>query len=1049
MPDKKDKKKNPQGNNSFLDDYILVEGPEEEDKKSVASAPLMKSSAGNQFNVQEGQGSKENPSNESRNEEEDEEWNKMLALNMPEKDIKNDDLSFSMEKDAFGMPIISNELPGMKPGSVPSGSVEPLIAPKPVIGQKPQNAPRQKISPLGASWGYDEVPQDSVVQSKPRRKVKNTGDNMERIYNDPPIDNLDEIIEEEPKQENGQQQAGGYSFPAEHKPRTKVPLPRAAYDRATVIIGKTTAIPATLIGSPYFAVKEAVSAVKMHNAKKTMQEKREHDVIPGWNGAKFKKTANDTGAHILLDQRRVPTVWSRQTAGKAEDGNGNPTPPEVTAYFDQPKQGSSVNMVGTEMGHSMLGIEFSRYSRFTNRYERYKMKYGFYMAGGFNNTASQNALANRNALVPGALNDDYEHMYTVSRTYKATPAQVNSIVKASETYADGGYGYYRRNCTTFVKEMLVDVGKLETDGTIFEKEDARYTLLNNFFRWGGATFDAHYHASLKSQMAKFSKQDDLSYAGYGNKRVTKADLKNFDQTNSVFTLHPKTYAPAVAGENARRLGGKKSGRLGSFKYAGSMGTNALNATLSLSKLAGEISTESSSVAEAMRLLLPPEQQDPDQGMPQEVSDVLQQIYLMANSSVDTLDTEFNRLREKKNKPEAEPHDLFTADRIRECRQKNTEEMERAANLYRDFFKMDERLYIPFANLLSLYELANAYLDGEYQKASKAPLAQGDLGNIRQEMTEKVYTVSSGTAEAAFTPTHYESYIQIYKDAKTAINAYARYLELKKRREEAKDYDEDNEDNEDAAHGLSEAEEKEYRKLSRMEELAVDFDASHNYLLEKDAFTQQDIDYVFSMRRQEQHGIRKERNEMLTDRMDSASIYQAIFLEKIFGGMKQAWDSNESGGGMPDKDFNALVKDPGPKNFKKLAKWMDGYMSGRTEQKPKGMKMIIRGIYRSASGHTKDTLQEYMYRMISYSYFDRMLKDDMSERGVTGKAYFDPAFRLIMGDKKYKFTKLIRSISGEVIDEAAKAEKEAQAKAKAEQKQREKELKALKKAKKKK
>jgi phosphoglycerol transferase MdoB-like AlkP superfamily enzyme len=91
----------------------------------------------------------------------------------------------------------------------------------------------------------------------------------------------------------------------------------------------------------------------------------------------------------------------------------------------------------------------------------------------------------------------------------------------------------------------------------------------------------------------------------------------------------------------------------------------------------------------------------------------------------------------------------------------------------------------------------------------------------------------------------------------------------------------------------------------------------------------------------------------------------------------------------------------------------------------------------------------MYRMISYSYFDRMLKDDMSERGVTGKAYFDPAFRLIMGDKKYKFTKLIRSISGEVIDEAAKAEKEAQAKAKAEQKQREKELKALKKAKKKK
>ena len=1065
MPDRKNKK-NPVGHNSFLDDFVIIGGVEPEDMdadaQSELSRPSQRLSAGNEFNLEEG--SEGSQSNEDRisigslikndiviGEEEDEKSQHGI---MPEKDIESSDDSFSLDKDIFGLPIISNKLPsGMKRGAKLSGSGGNLPDPKPLKGRenpRPRNEEPETVSALGPSWGYEEVAPESVAGVAPRRKRKAQKDNVALIFNEPSFgdpegdENEDLLKEKRPDQI---QQDGGYSFPAEHKPRTKVPVPRELYDKFTVIAGKTTAIPVTLAASPYLMVKGSVSSLKLASAKKNMQEKREHDVIPGWDGAKYKKTRTDTGAHILLDQRRVPTVWSRLTAGKAEDGNGNPTPPEVTVYFDQPKQASSQNMVGQEMGHSMLGIDYSRYSRFTNRYERYRMQYGFYMAGGFNNVASQNAMANRNALVPGELHDDYGHMYTVSRRYPATPAQVNSIVKASETYADGGYGYYSRNCTTFVKEMVVDVGKLDTGGAIFEKEASRYTLINNFFRWGGATIDAFLNTSMKSHMAKVSKQEDLSYQGYGNKRLTKEDLKHYNDTNSLFTLHPETYAPAVSAENARRLTGKKSGVLGSYKFAGEMGENVQEAMVGLQRLSSAVTDQVSQIAELVPRLLPPEQQDPDNGMPEQVLNTIQELYLMADSSIGDLNTEFDALREEQNKPDAVPSDLFSADRIRACRQQMASEMEKAANMYRDFFRADERLYVPFSNLLSIYELCLDYLDKEYKKADKAPLAQGDLGNIREEMSKATYRISAGNKEAEFTPTHYESYIQIYNDPKTAVQAYARYQELKARSRDADD--EDAEEQENAGPRLSKEERQEFKKLSRMEALAQDFDSAHNYLLEKDAFTQQDIDYVFALKRKEQHGIRGQNNEMLKKGESAAGIYQSIFLEKIFGGMKQAWFGGEGGGGMPDKDFEALTKDPGPKNMKKLAKWLDSFLGGRTEQKQKGMKMIIKGIYRSAPGHTKDTIQQYMKNMVLDSYLYRIVKNDSSARGTAGSRYFGPAFSIVMGDKKCKFTKLIRSISGEVIDDAARKEKEARKAAKEAEKQKALELKAAQKAKKKK
>lgn len=52
------------------------------------------------------------------------------------------------------------------------------------------------------------------------------------------------------------------------------------------------------------------------------------------------------------------------------------------------------------------------------------------------------------------------------------------------------------------------------------------------------------------------------------------------------------------------------------------------------------------------------------------------------------------------------------------------------------------------------------------------------------MIHSNYTIRADNKETAFTPTHYESYIQIYKDPKIAVEKYARLKELREKEKNA-------------------------------------------------------------------------------------------------------------------------------------------------------------------------------------------------------------------------------------------------------------------------
>ena len=305
------------------------------------------------------------------------------------------------------------------------------------------------------------------------------------------------------------------------------------------------------------------------NAKVT-QEKRDHDTIPGWNGAKYEKGPGKNN-EVLADFRRVPTVWSYLTAKQAEDEKGDPLPPKVGIYINQPKEGEDKDINWLEFGHSGIGVEYSRYSRVSKRYERYMLRYGFYMAGA---SVSAGIMGDaKGAITPGMLRDESNSMYTISRTFKATAKQVNDILNASETWADKGYNASTRNCTTFVKEMVRDVAHLPLGSDIFTEDRVRLSSLANFGHFGEVSSTANAKIGMETDFEKLGQMDDMTYAGFGNKRTNKEEYRRYKDSIEEGRRVKYADTPNSAVENMRRLEGPYAGELGSLQYTGSMPRN--------------------------------------------------------------------------------------------------------------------------------------------------------------------------------------------------------------------------------------------------------------------------------------------------------------------------------------------------------------------------------------------------------------------------------------------------------------------------------------------
>ena len=211
-------------------------------------------------------------------------------------------------------------------------------------------------------------------------------------------------------------------------------------------------------------------------------------------------------------------------------------------------------------GHTGIGIEFSRYSKTSGEWERYNLRYGFYPAGGLNTTSTQAVLGYHKAVIPGQLLNEKGNSYNISRSYPATPKQVNAVMNASVPYADKGYNNYTRNCTSFAKAMLLNVAHIPGGEEIFARDEIQLNTSTNLKMFGASIASLHFKTGAESDLNKLITGDDIGYENFGNKRMSGEEYKNYKKSLSYWKRRPaKADSPNAVAQNIRRLQGKDTG----------------------------------------------------------------------------------------------------------------------------------------------------------------------------------------------------------------------------------------------------------------------------------------------------------------------------------------------------------------------------------------------------------------------------------------------------------------------------------------------------------
>ena len=694
--------------------------------------------------------------------------------------------------------------------------------------------------------------------------------------------------------------------------------------------------------------------------KAAPQEKRDHESIPGWEGAKWEGSEH-RDKEPDIDFRRVPAIWSYPIAAKAEKAPDEPKDPVISIYVSQPRAGEddlTVNEAGT--GHSGIGIEFSRKSNVTGEWERYNLRFGFFSAGGIDPVASGSVMAYNRALIPGQLMNERGRPYDISRSYKINNQQVNAVLKAAETYPDKGYNSHTRNCTTFAKEMIVKYAHIPAGDKIFKKEALQYSAKQNFMLMTAGAFSMWGKAGMEQNLTKLTRGDDTNYQGYGNKRMTREEYDRYYNSLGFFRGSPlEADTPNGAAENMRRLEGKGRGTIGSFRNTNDSLLSPLAALTRLITAADDISLVLQQITPADKM-----EDEHYQNADKWVSG-------MGKSLIGI--NKFDEIKDKQ--------------KMQDVRAKLTEDIDNLNTVLFDYYKNDNNLHMPVMNAISILTNAIYSLDADYESFAKNRGKKDDeLNNLRVSFRNTVYDISLGNGPTIeMTPSLYEAYLQVYKTPEAAFRALLRYDELSNLNEDA----------------MTPDQKKELEKIGRKEALVREFEKSHRYMLEKQSFTQQDIDYAFGLEKKEHASSVAIKSEMFDSNKAASSTYKTLFLEKIFGGMKGRYRNYRD---------NPQAAPPGGKQLM-MGKWLDGELLNCANSKKGEIKMILNSIIKSLSGNPdRDKLAyEFLY-MLKGHWFKQLY--DETDQETDEYRELETSYNSIL--KYGKFRKLLEELAEEVI-----------------------------------
>jgi hypothetical protein len=589
----------------------------------------------------------------------------------------------------------------------------------------------------------------------------------------------------------------------------------------------------SLVLNSYYGAKKLLFE---GDEKKKAQNKRRHDLVPGRKGEVFEDEVvpkNEYGedTEVYSDVRRGPLIFEKLSAGDPED------PPEVTIMSAQSERGKTTAF-GVSGTHAFIGLSYSRYNRMTRRKERYQLRIGFFPGGGLTKGTAP-AMAG-GAMVAGQINSDYANTYDVARRYQVKPGDINKILRAAEKYADKGYGYYKRNCSTFLVEMskLIDL-PIAKD---FKEEEMKYVGKSGVgIETGAAISKAGYYMGADAISKRMNKMD-LSYQNFGQKMFTKEDLKRYYKTAGKADTIKKGYNPGTVGETIRNA---KTGEL----TANYDEHSAIN-----SDMIGDVITETGE-----KLWKEFEKVLPKRIWTNRDLEMQTSLLMAGDGGLSKLNSD--------SKP----------DDVREVYKKVRDAMKLLNSYYADVLGSDASLNLPVMNLLSLYESALTYADRFYQIVIRKA-AVGDAGKLRADFADKEYEISfTGTdlkrVRTKMAPGVYEGYLMIGKTPEQAVREHKRLRDLEAKKEKPG--------------GLSKEEKKEKSRLSRTLSLAQDFASANRYLLEKETYSEKDYDYAFSKLPAMEKGVKQDERmggKLIANK--SASItYQGVILERVFGGFQ--------------------------------------------------------------------------------------------------------------------------------------------------------------------
>ena len=303
--------------------------------------------------------------------------------------------------------------------------------------------------------------------------------------------------------------------------------------------------------------------------------------------------------------------------------------------------------------------------------------------------------------------------------------------------------------------------------------------------------------------------------------------------------------------------------------------------------------------------------------------------------------------------------------------------------YQKFLFSDSRINREVMNLLSHMQHGLVSLDYIYQAKKKAK-DEGELGTLRENMLTQEYTVRVGNTQVSMTPTHYESYLQIYKKPDAAVSAYARYKHLKL-----------------IGEAMNKDEKKEYDKLCRAENLANQLDLSHREMLNKDKFSQSDIDYAFRLRDTE-NASSKDRSSgtMFTGKASASMTYINLMYDKVYGGIQDEVRRDVANGKMQSG-----------------ATWLNKYLLEKTAAKPEEIVMILRGIKHVLDSPTAPGIARLFHGFLKDHYLQRALPANESRGWAVQSLGIarDNCYNKMLGDQM-DFPKLIDMLSITVLQE---------------------------------